>query len=126
MHVRCAWCALPLGEKEPLDDNSTSHAICPDCAARLCAGEARRVRPGAMIWMTEVERLCALCARRGALALLRRLKGPEDLHALARACTARAEQLDRAGDDAAAAHLREGARSLVQYAAYRALPYILD
>lgn len=76
--------------------------------------------------MTTVERLCALCAKRGALALLRRLKGSEALHALARACIARAEQLDRMGDTAAAARLREGARSLAQYAAYRALPYTLD
>jgi hypothetical protein len=46
MHVRCAWCALPLGEKEPLGDNSTSHAICPDCVARLRAGPACAPAPG--------------------------------------------------------------------------------
>jgi hypothetical protein len=79
-----------------------------------------------MTCMTKIERLCALCAKKGASALLRRLRGSEDLHALARACTARAEELDRAGDGAAAAQLREAARSLVQYAAYRGLPYPLD
>ena len=76
--------------------------------------------------MTEIERLCALCAKKGAKALLKRLKGSEDLHALAAACSARAEHFERAGNDAAAAHLREAARSLVQYAAYHVLPYSLD
>ena len=40
MHVRCAWCALLLRDKEPLDEDATSHGICPACLARLYASEA--------------------------------------------------------------------------------------
>lgn len=31
----CAWCKAPMGEKEPLEDTSETHGICPDCAKRL-------------------------------------------------------------------------------------------
>jgi hypothetical protein len=79
-----------------------------------------------VILMTDIEWLCALCGRKGPSALMQQLRGSEDLRALAHACGARAEQMDRAGDDAAATHLREAARSLAQYAAYCALPYLLD
>jgi len=76
--------------------------------------------------MTELEHLCALCASQGASALLGRLRGSEDLEALAQACAVRAELLEQTGDEAGSAHLREAARSLAQYTAYRALPYNLD
>ena len=30
----CAWCGKVLGEKEPFNDNSTTHSICKDCLAK--------------------------------------------------------------------------------------------
>lgn len=31
MTIICAWCKKALGEKEPLEDKSISHTICPGC-----------------------------------------------------------------------------------------------
>lgn len=31
MRVKCAWCDLDMGVKEPVEDNSVSHGICPKC-----------------------------------------------------------------------------------------------
>lgn len=31
MIVICAWCQADQGSKEPLDNLTTSHGICPDC-----------------------------------------------------------------------------------------------
>ena len=31
MKIRCAWCKKIMGEKEPLDDPSTTDTICPEC-----------------------------------------------------------------------------------------------
>lgn len=31
MNIVCAWCGKHLGEKEPLEDKSTSHTICDEC-----------------------------------------------------------------------------------------------
>lgn len=32
MNIKCAWCKKDMGEKEPLDDKSTTHTICPKCS----------------------------------------------------------------------------------------------
>jgi len=32
--VRCAWCGKYLGEKEPYEDKSVTHGICPECRAK--------------------------------------------------------------------------------------------
>jgi len=31
--VICGWCKELLGEKEPFEDVSITHGICPDCMA---------------------------------------------------------------------------------------------
>lgn len=31
MKVKCAWCGKDMGEKPPLDDDSTTHGMCEDC-----------------------------------------------------------------------------------------------
>lgn len=31
MKVVCAWCGKDMGEKEPFDDESTTHGMCPEC-----------------------------------------------------------------------------------------------
>ena len=31
MKIICSWCKKVLGEKEPFDDHSVSHAKCTDC-----------------------------------------------------------------------------------------------
>lgn len=31
MKVVCAWCNKNLEDKEPLDNNGTSHGICKEC-----------------------------------------------------------------------------------------------
>jgi len=35
----CAWCGKDMGEKEPLDDDSVTHAICKDCRREEFRGE---------------------------------------------------------------------------------------
>jgi hypothetical protein len=35
MKVRCAWCGVELGEKEPLCDTRYTHGICVPCY-RVC------------------------------------------------------------------------------------------
>jgi hypothetical protein len=35
MKIICSYCKQDLGEKEPLDNNWTTHGICPKCFARL-------------------------------------------------------------------------------------------
>ena len=35
--VQCAWCQKDMGEKEPLDDLSITHGICPECSAKAMA-----------------------------------------------------------------------------------------
>jgi len=35
MRVQCAWCNKDVGEKEPLDDKSTTHSICQECFDKL-------------------------------------------------------------------------------------------
>jgi len=32
--IRCAWCGKYLGEKEPYEDKSETHGICPECRAK--------------------------------------------------------------------------------------------
>jgi len=32
--VKCAWCGKYLGEKEPYEDKSITHGICPECRAK--------------------------------------------------------------------------------------------
>jgi len=32
--IRCAWCGKYLGEKEPYEDKSVTHTICPECRAK--------------------------------------------------------------------------------------------
>ena len=41
MKSQCAWCSADMGEKEPFDDNSVTHGICPSCAKKTL-GEARQ------------------------------------------------------------------------------------
>ncbi len=31
MKVICSYCRVPIGEKEPLDDTTTTHSICKEC-----------------------------------------------------------------------------------------------
>lgn len=31
MFIQCCYCQKDMGEKEPLEDHSTSHGICDDC-----------------------------------------------------------------------------------------------
>ncbi len=76
--------------------------------------------------MSELQRLCDVCAEEGVAAMLRMLGGSDDLGALAQACTRRAEESDRSGDGDSAPRLRQGATSLTQYLAYVSLGYHLD
>jgi|GEM_PF-4672443 len=32
--IKCAWCGKYLGEKEPFEDKSVTHGICPECRAK--------------------------------------------------------------------------------------------
>ncbi|MDP2729828.1 MAG: hypothetical protein Q8O55_05045 [Dehalococcoidales bacterium] len=32
--IKCAWCGRYLGEKEPYEDKSVTHGICPECRAK--------------------------------------------------------------------------------------------
>ena len=32
--IKCAWCGKYLGEKEPYEDMSVTHGICPECRAK--------------------------------------------------------------------------------------------
>ncbi|MDP3880175.1 MAG: hypothetical protein Q8Q07_07735 [Dehalococcoidales bacterium] len=32
--IKCAWCGRYLGEKEPYEDKSVTHGICPECLAK--------------------------------------------------------------------------------------------
>jgi DNA-directed RNA polymerase subunit RPC12/RpoP len=32
--IKCAWCGKYLGEKEPYEDKSETHGICPECLAK--------------------------------------------------------------------------------------------
>jgi len=32
--IKCAWCGKYLGEKEPYEDKSETHGICPECRAK--------------------------------------------------------------------------------------------
>jgi hypothetical protein len=32
--IKCAWCGKYMGEKEPYDDKSVTHGICPECRAK--------------------------------------------------------------------------------------------
>ena len=34
MIVKCAWCGKTIGEKEPLEDKSVTHGICPECVKK--------------------------------------------------------------------------------------------
>lgn len=38
MIVICAWCGDFLREKEPLEDRTVSHGICPGCSEKATAG----------------------------------------------------------------------------------------
>jgi hypothetical protein len=76
--------------------------------------------------MSELQRLCDVCAKEGAAAMLHMLGGSEDLGALAEACMRRAEEADRSGDGVDAIRLRAGATCLTQYLAYVSLGYHLD
>lgn len=42
MRRRCAWCGRSMGVKFPLEDDSFTHGICPDCAHAVLeeAGES--------------------------------------------------------------------------------------
>ena len=35
MKIICAWCNTVLGEKEPFDEDSTSHSICLKCKDKV-------------------------------------------------------------------------------------------
>ena len=32
--IKCAWCGKHMGEKEPYEDKSVTHGICPECRAK--------------------------------------------------------------------------------------------
>ncbi len=32
--IKCAWCGKCMGEKEPYEDKSVTHGICPECLAK--------------------------------------------------------------------------------------------
>ncbi len=32
--IKCAWCGKYMGEKEPYEDKSVTHGICPECLAK--------------------------------------------------------------------------------------------
>jgi len=32
--IKCAWCGKCMGEKEPYEDKSVTHGICPECRAK--------------------------------------------------------------------------------------------
>ena len=34
MIIKCAWCGKYMGEKEPYEDKSVTHGICPECRAK--------------------------------------------------------------------------------------------
>ena len=31
MKIRCGWCSIDMGEKEPLSSNAISHGMCQSC-----------------------------------------------------------------------------------------------
>lgn len=35
MKIVCAWCKSNMGEKEPKEDDSITHSICPACRKKL-------------------------------------------------------------------------------------------
>ena len=35
MRIICAWCKKPMGEKEPINDNRITHAICEECSQKV-------------------------------------------------------------------------------------------
>lgn len=35
MNVACAWCKESMGTKEPVENNETSHGICPECLKKV-------------------------------------------------------------------------------------------
>ena len=35
MKIICAWCKRVMGDKEPFDDKSITHTICPKCLKDL-------------------------------------------------------------------------------------------
>ena len=41
MKIICSWCKKLIGEKEPFDDPSTTHAKCPDCLKKQKDQEAQ-------------------------------------------------------------------------------------
>jgi hypothetical protein len=69
--------------------------------------------------MKNLSQLCDRCAANGAESVPADFRAPEDLEALAQACTARAQQARDAGDGAMASRLVE----TVQYLQYLTLPY---
>lgn len=34
MKITCSWCKRDMGYKAPIDDNSVSHGMCPECLKR--------------------------------------------------------------------------------------------
>lgn len=34
MIIKCSWCSEFIGEKEPLENRSETHTICPPCFAK--------------------------------------------------------------------------------------------
>ena len=41
MDIVCAWCKKGMGEKPPLDNDRTTHSICPDCVMYLKGKEEK-------------------------------------------------------------------------------------
>lgn len=46
MEISCAWCKRHMGEKEPLEDRSVTHGICPPCGDESMAEMLVRPSPG--------------------------------------------------------------------------------
>jgi hypothetical protein len=43
MIIVCAWCKRTYGEKEPLDDKSTTHGMCEECHNGIVAQLVERL-----------------------------------------------------------------------------------
>jgi hypothetical protein len=43
MEVVCSWCGEKIGQKEPLEDKTKTHGICPVCATGVRAESFRLI-----------------------------------------------------------------------------------
>jgi hypothetical protein len=69
--------------------------------------------------MQDFQQLCDQCAAQGVQSVLTELSANDDIAALAKVCSTRAQEVRAQGDAAAAERLTEA----VQYLTYLLLPY---